>query len=132
MISSSCRKLSGYRRYQRTQRIIISASKCRPLNSAGRFRRMLIEAYQTVRRCNTTRQASSSHPSCCTAKMFPAVGLVWPRASESSCAKGGGSGPSRSWGADQRSNSLFLTPPVVATGGILHPIERLVSPWFGC
>lgn len=49
MISSSCRKLSGYRRYQRTQRTIISASKCRPLNSPGRFRLMQVKAYQADR-----------------------------------------------------------------------------------
>ena len=49
MISSSCRKLSGYRRYHRTHRTMISASKCRPLNSAGRFRLMQAEAYQTGR-----------------------------------------------------------------------------------
>ena len=49
MISSSCRKLSGYRRYHRTHRTMISASKCRPLNSAGRFRFIYAEAYQTGR-----------------------------------------------------------------------------------
>ncbi len=32
--------LLSKRRYQRTQRTMISASKCRPLNSAGRFRRI--------------------------------------------------------------------------------------------
>ena len=37
------------RRYQRTQRTMISASKCRPLNSAGRFRFVHVEAYQTDR-----------------------------------------------------------------------------------
>jgi hypothetical protein len=39
----------AYRRYQRTQRTMISASKCRPLNSAGRFRFIQAEAYQTSR-----------------------------------------------------------------------------------
>jgi len=48
-ISSNCRKLSGYRRYQRTHRTIISASKCRRLNSVGRSRLMQEEAYQIAR-----------------------------------------------------------------------------------
>ena len=55
MISSSCRKLSGYRRYQRTRRTMISASKCRPLNSAGRFRFMQPKRIKCPERCcNTT------------------------------------------------------------------------------
>src|SRR5262252_8861242 len=40
IISSRFRKLSPNRRYQRTHRTMISASKCRPLNSAGRFGRI--------------------------------------------------------------------------------------------
>jgi hypothetical protein len=40
IISSRFRKLRQNRRYQRTQRRIISASKCRPLNGAGRDRCM--------------------------------------------------------------------------------------------
>jgi len=38
---------SAYRRYQRTQTMMISASKCRPLNRAGRLFAMAFQAYQT-------------------------------------------------------------------------------------
>jgi hypothetical protein len=38
-----------YGRYQRTQSTMISTSNCRPLNSAGRFRLIQAEAYQTSR-----------------------------------------------------------------------------------
>src|ERR1051325_2699395 len=55
MISSSWRKLSGYRKYQRTHTTIISASKCRLLNSVGRSR-LIGRAYQINPRpsCNAT------------------------------------------------------------------------------
>ena len=38
MISSRSRYVREYRRYQRTHRRMITSSKCRPRNSAGRFR----------------------------------------------------------------------------------------------
>src|SRR4051812_36144279 len=38
MISSRSRYVSEYRKYQRTHRRMITSSKCRPRNSAGRFR----------------------------------------------------------------------------------------------
>jgi hypothetical protein len=64
MMSSRFRKLSGYRRYQRTHRTMISASKCRPLNSVGCFGLMQTEAYQTgsnglqhILRCYTVENA---------------------------------------------------------------------------
>ena len=46
--SSRFRKLSPNRRYQRTHKTMISASKCRPLNSVGGFRLMHAQAYQTA------------------------------------------------------------------------------------
>src|SRR5918993_189735 len=45
MISSRSRYVSEYRRYQRTQRRMITSSKCRPRNSAGLFR-VTISRYQ--------------------------------------------------------------------------------------
>ena len=61
MISSRFRKLRPNRRYHRTHRTMISASKWRPLNSAGRFRLMQSKAYQTGRNavCNTSSQRHS-------------------------------------------------------------------------
>ena len=38
MISSKSRYVREYRKYQRTHRRMITSSKCRPRNSAGRFR----------------------------------------------------------------------------------------------
>ena len=57
---AASQKLRPNRRYHRTQRTIISASKWRPLNSAARFRLMLAEAYQTG--WNTVCNAFATHP----------------------------------------------------------------------
>jgi hypothetical protein len=55
-------KLSGYRKYHRTHRTMISASKCRPLNSAGRFRLIYAEACQIGR--IPMQHARKSRPQC--------------------------------------------------------------------
>src|SRR3954453_3047118 len=48
MISSRSRYVNEYRRYHRTHRRMITFSKCRPRNSAGRFR-VTATPYKTAR-----------------------------------------------------------------------------------
>jgi len=49
IISTRSRRLSLWRRYQRTHRIMISRSKCRPSNIPSRPLRLLITGHQFVR-----------------------------------------------------------------------------------
>src|SRR5438445_2577107 len=62
IISSRFRKLSPNRRYQRTHRTMTSASKCLPLNSAGRFRRIHRRVSDALRYrvCNTSAFSNQS------------------------------------------------------------------------
>src|ERR1051325_9714871 len=62
MISSRSRYVREYRRYQRTHKRIITSSKCRPRNSAGRFR-------------VTIHRTRSVHPVC--NRSIHGTRLVW-------------------------------------------------------
>src|SRR6202035_3851897 len=75
IISARSRKLSLYRRYQRTQSTMISWSKCRPLKSPSIF----VCARQLCRSTDlptTMLCPSSSHQSLATHQTFQRGGLI--------------------------------------------------------
>src|SRR5262245_56422106 len=59
MISSKSRYVSEYPKYHRTQRMMITSSKCRPRNSAGRLR-------VTIHRTRSAQSAFATEPDICT------------------------------------------------------------------